>query len=136
MALPQTGIFALGNPARAYLEFDLAAGASARALIRGAASLTEPRTTMGGVNLVAGVRPELWATVVTEPPRDASSFTTPVGFCARQQVLTAMLESMAGLAGEHDALTRYSRPLTGAYYCVPALEDLAAFAPTEDAEPS
>lgn len=36
-----------------------------------------------------------------------------------------MLESMAGVSGERDALTRYSRPLTGAYYFVPALDDLA-----------
>jgi putative iron-dependent peroxidase len=36
-----------------------------------------------------------------------------------------MLESMAGLAsGERDALTRYTRPLTGAYYFVPSIESL------------
>jgi putative iron-dependent peroxidase len=36
-----------------------------------------------------------------------------------------MLESMAGLAsGTRDALTRYTRPLTGAYYFVPSIEGL------------
>jgi putative iron-dependent peroxidase len=36
-----------------------------------------------------------------------------------------MLESMAGLAGGvRDALTLYTRPLTGAYYFVPSLERL------------
>jgi porphyrinogen peroxidase len=30
--------------------------------------------------------------------------------------------------GTRDELTRYSRPLTGAYYFVPSLEDLASFA--------
>ena len=46
-----------------------------------------------------------------------------VGFSADQQRLSAMLESMAGLAGgARDALTRYTRPLTGAYYFVPSTE--------------
>ena len=36
-----------------------------------------------------------------------------------------MLESMAGLGGgARDALTRYTRPLTGAYYFVPSTEAL------------
>jgi putative iron-dependent peroxidase len=48
-----------------------------------------------------------------------------VGFSSEQQILAAMLESMAGLVGGHrDALTRYTRPLTGAYYFVPAAETL------------
>jgi len=39
-----------------------------------------------------------------------------------------MLESMAGVTtGERDMLTHYSRPLTGAYYFVPAVDDLATF---------
>jgi putative iron-dependent peroxidase len=37
-----------------------------------------------------------------------------------------MLESMAGLSGgARDALTRYTRPLTGAYYFVPSTERLS-----------
>lgn len=48
-----------------------------------------------------------------------------VGFCAEQRPLAAMLESMAGLAnGMRDALTRYTHPLTGAYYFVPSTERL------------
>jgi porphyrinogen peroxidase len=48
-----------------------------------------------------------------------------VGFSAEQRRLTAMLESMAGLTdGIRDALTSYSRPLTGAYYFVPSTEGL------------
>jgi deferrochelatase/peroxidase EfeB len=36
-----------------------------------------------------------------------------------------MLESMAGLrTGVRDALTRYTRPITGSYYFVPASESL------------
>jgi putative iron-dependent peroxidase len=48
-----------------------------------------------------------------------------VGFSAEQQRLTAMLESMAGLRdGVRDALTNYTRPLTGAYYFVPSTQTL------------
>jgi putative iron-dependent peroxidase len=48
-----------------------------------------------------------------------------VGFASEQRPLAAMLESMAGLDnGERDALTLYTRPLTGAYYFVPSIESL------------
>jgi putative iron-dependent peroxidase len=48
-----------------------------------------------------------------------------VGFSADQQPLTAMLESMAGLTdGVRDALTIYTRALTGAYYFVPSTQSL------------
>ena len=297
MALPQPGIFALGNPSHAYLELDLAPGASAESLVIAACGLVEPRTTMGGVNLVTGFRPELWADVAPDraphrvhgfaapvvgadgytmpatqhdlvlwiaggsydvvfdatismvaalrevavlvdetpgwsyhrdldltgfidgtenPPlweaptdvlvspgrpgaggsvlllqkwvHDAAAWTslpadeqekvigrtksdsveldprpetshvartdqetfgkifrrnTPygsvrdhgtmfVGFSSEQRFLSTMLESMAGVDAERDALTRYSQPLTGAYYFVPSLEDLAAYTPDID----
>jgi putative iron-dependent peroxidase len=48
-----------------------------------------------------------------------------VGFCNEQRPLEAMLESMAGLkTGMRDALTRYTHPLTGAYYFVPSTDAL------------
>jgi hypothetical protein len=79
VALPQTGIFALGNLSHSYLEFDLLEGVEPTSLAGAMASLTEPRTTMGGVNLVTAFRPELWATIASAaaPPR-VTSFTTPV----------------------------------------------------------
>src|SRR5262249_40841766 len=44
-----------------------------------------------------------------------------VGFSADQRPLAAMLESMAGLGeGSRDALTKYTHPLSGAYYFVPS----------------
>jgi len=52
-----------------------------------------------------------------------------VGFSADQRPLAAMLESMVGLnSGTRDALTRYTRPLTGAYYFIPSIESLRAAA--------
>jgi putative iron-dependent peroxidase len=66
MTTPQGGIFALGTASHAYLEFDALAGEPATNLVNAIASLREPRTTMGGVNLVAGFRPELWRTIMPE----------------------------------------------------------------------
>ena len=48
-----------------------------------------------------------------------------VGFAAEQRRLAAMLESMAGATdGVRDALTLYTRPISGAYYFVPSTESL------------
>ena len=50
-----------------------------------------------------------------------------VGFAGEQRRLSAMLESMAGLtSGTRDALTRFTHPLTGAYYFVPSTESVRA----------
>ena len=75
----QSAIVALGTSSHAYLEFDLAAGASAAELVRGVASLREPRTTMGGVNLVSGFRPELWREVAPDDaPAGVAGFDAPL----------------------------------------------------------
>jgi putative iron-dependent peroxidase len=66
MRTPQGGIFALGTASHAYLEFDSLPDAPAGDVVAAIASLREPRTTMGGVNLVAGFRPSLWAEVVPD----------------------------------------------------------------------
>ena len=68
MNTPQSGIFALGTASHAYLELDAGDGAGGE-LVRAVASLREPQTTMGGVNLVSGFRPELWRELV---PKDAA----------------------------------------------------------------
>ena len=70
MSTPQGGIFALGTASHAYLEFDASAAHGGHALVAAISALREPRTTMGGVNLVAGFRPELWREVAPDdvPP--------------------------------------------------------------------
>jgi porphyrinogen peroxidase len=70
MSTAQAGIFALGTASHAYLELDLRESGASRELVTAVASLREPRTTMGGVNLVVGFRPELWAAVAPDdaPP--------------------------------------------------------------------
>lgn len=57
---PQTGIFAMGTGSQIYLELDRMPGTRRAQLVRAIAGLREPRTTMAGVNLVVGFRPELW----------------------------------------------------------------------------
>jgi len=61
MKTPQSGIFALGTASHTYLEFDVSSGQNGKDLVAAVSSLREPRTTAGGVNLVAGFRPELWS---------------------------------------------------------------------------
>jgi porphyrinogen peroxidase len=75
---PQGGIFALGTASHAYLEFD-AVPARAQELVRAVAALREPRTTMGGVNLVAGFRPSLWQSAAPgDAPVDVADFEADV----------------------------------------------------------
>jgi putative iron-dependent peroxidase len=79
VAVPQTGIFALGNLAHTYLEFELREASTATALVTAVADLSEPRTTMGGVNVVTGFRPELWRTAAPDrSPGDLHGFDEPV----------------------------------------------------------
>jgi porphyrinogen peroxidase len=68
VSTPQGGIFALGTASHAYLEFDVRDGQKGHDLVVAISALREPRTTMGGVNLVGGFRPELWHEVA---PADA-----------------------------------------------------------------
>jgi putative iron-dependent peroxidase len=79
MASPQTGIFALGTSSHAYLELDLIAGVQPADAVARVAALREPRTTIGGVNLVTGFRPELWAAVAPDAaPPGLAGFNEPL----------------------------------------------------------
>jgi putative iron-dependent peroxidase len=78
MNAPQNGIFALGTASHAYLELDLVPGREGDELVRALGSLREPRTTMGGVNLVVGFRPELWAVTSADAPAGLEGFNAPV----------------------------------------------------------
>jgi putative iron-dependent peroxidase len=79
MPSPQTGIFALGTASHAYLEFDLLPSVEGGDVVARVATLREPRTTIGGVNLVAGFRPELWADTAPDvAPPGVVGFNDPV----------------------------------------------------------
>jgi putative iron-dependent peroxidase len=58
-----------------------------------------------------------------------------VGFSSDQRRLSTMLESMTGrTSGTRDALTAYTKPLSGAYYFVPSTESLRRFSRQEDSD--
>ncbi len=95
MRTPQSGIFALGTSSHAYLELDGSAGRGAREVVAAVASLREPRTTMGGVNLVAGFRPELW--------REVSPGDAPAGLHGFDEAL-AGVDGFEMPATQHDAV--------------------------------
>src|SRR5215472_750504 len=66
MHVAQSGIFALGTSSHSYLEFDLQAQEDPLTMVQVIANLQEPRMTTGGVNLVVGFKPSLWARVAPE----------------------------------------------------------------------
>src|SRR3989442_13644253 len=79
MHVAQSGIFALGTSSHSYLEFDLHTQGDPLTLVQVIASLEEPRMTTGGVNLVVGFRPSLWARVAPEDaPVGVSDFERDV----------------------------------------------------------
>ena len=78
MSQPQTGIFALGTASHTYLEFAAHDEQAATQLVRTVARLREPRTTMGGINLVCGFRPELWRDVNPSDAPPAEGFAGDV----------------------------------------------------------
>src|SRR5262245_36010964 len=76
---PQPGIFALGTASHAYLELDAVDAERRPELVQTIVSMREPRTTMGGINLVVGFRPELWRELAPEDaPHDVEGFNAAV----------------------------------------------------------
>ena len=84
MRTAQYGIFTLGNPSHAFLEFDILEDKTAAELIAAVKAFSLPRTTGGGVNLVVGFRPELW--------REFAADDAPVG-------VTGLNKDIVGLDG-------------------------------------
>jgi porphyrinogen peroxidase len=111
MATPQTGIFALGTMSHVYLEFDLLPATSGPDLVGAVAALREPRTTIGGVNLVMGFRPELWSTVAPDAaPAGASSFAEPVIGPSGTTMVATQRDAVVWIAGgEYDAVFDVAR---------------------------
>lgn len=60
MPTAQSGIFALGTGAHAYLEFTMHPHVTPLQLAQAVIALPEPRMTTGDLNLVVGFRPTLW----------------------------------------------------------------------------
>ena len=97
---PQTGIFALGTGAQIHLEFDRLRGGDARSLVEGIAGLREPRTTMAGVNLVAGFRPEVWRRLRPKGiPPDVTGFNREVRGAEGYTMPATQHDAVLGLSG-------------------------------------
>jgi porphyrinogen peroxidase len=54
---PQFGIFTVGTSAHSFLEFTIRPDTTPLELVRAVADVQEPRTTVGGVNIVVGSDP-------------------------------------------------------------------------------
>jgi porphyrinogen peroxidase len=124
MNTPQSGIFALGTSSHAYLEFDAVNPKDAAELVRVISSLREPRTTIGGINLVVGFRPELWnKTKPGAAPADIHGFNQDI----------VGVENFSMPATQHDAVlwlsgSAYDVVFDEAHQAIAAVKDLASVA--------
>lgn len=134
----QPGIFALGPPEHCFMELDLLAGADPAVLVETLAGLIGPETTVRGLSVVIGFRPELWAEVAPASARTnvrsfeeirGADFTMPatqhdawfwVAGGQRDAVFDAAVrvaDSLRGSAAVASELTgwvyRHERDLTG-----------------------
>ena len=77
------------------------------------ARLREPRTTIGGVNLVAGFRPELWAVVAPDAaPTGVVGFEAPIRGVAAHELPATQHDVVAWLAGaSYDVVFDTSRSI-------------------------
>lgn len=125
MITGQSGIFALGTASHVYLEFDLRPGVTALDLVRTLASIREPRTTVGGVNLVSGFRPELWRTVSPDDvPADVTGFEHPITGRDGFSMPATQHDAVLWLAGsEYDVLFDEARQAIQALAGVATLAD-------------
>lgn len=124
MKTGQSGIFSLGTSSHAYLEWDITDARRDRDLVAAIASLREPRTTIGGVNLVSGFRPELWGKVAPgDMPRGLQGFNEDL----------AGIEGFVMPATQHDAViwlsgSAYDVLFDTAHQVIAALDGLATVA--------
>ena len=125
MGTPQSGIFALGTSSHAYLEFDLKAGSAPRDLVGAMANLREPRTTIGGINLVSGFRPELWRRVVPDgAPADVAGFNDDIRGADGYVMPATQHDAVLWLAGSaYDVVFDESRQAIAALAHVASVAD-------------
>jgi porphyrinogen peroxidase len=124
MPTPQSGIFAVGTAAHVYLEFDIRPKVEPRRLVESLASLREPGTTMAGINLVTGFRPELWRSLMpTELPSDLRSFDQEIRGVDGFSMPATQHDAVLWLAGSANDLA-----FDAARQAIRAVEPLASVA--------
>jgi putative iron-dependent peroxidase len=105
VAHPQTGILALGTSAHAYLEFDRRDGVHEAALAAAAAGVAAARSTVSGVNLVVGFRPQLWAAAApSAAPGGVTGFDAPVVGADGFTMPATQHDLVLWLGGAHDLI--------------------------------
>lgn len=121
MNTPQAGIFALGTASHIYLEFDALDQRYEEKLVAAICALREPRTTIGGVNLVAGFRPELWRKVAPgHSPADVHGFNEPIKGIESFTMPATQRDAVLWLSGSaHDVL------FDSAHAAIAAVKDIA-----------
>jgi putative iron-dependent peroxidase len=124
MITPQTGIFSLGDAAHIYLEFTLTPGADPAALVTTVVDIHEPRTTVGGVNLVIGFRPELWRSVAPDDtPADLAGFNAPLAGSDGYAMPATQADVWFWVAGaSYDVVFDVGRTVIGALAGIATLE--------------
>ena len=120
---PQTGIFALGTASHAYLEFAAHDAGSADQIVRAVAGLREPRTTMGGINLVAGFRPEIWRRAAPDDAPDVQGFDRDIVGADGYTMPATQHDALLWLSG-----SAYDVVFDAARAAIAALEPIAAVA--------
>jgi putative iron-dependent peroxidase len=65
----QPGIFSLGTTEHCFVELDFLPAADPAVLVAGLASVVGPESSAGGLSVVVGFRPELWAEVAPASAR-------------------------------------------------------------------
>ncbi len=120
----QAGIFALGTASHAYLEFDVLDQRFGEKLVTAISALREPRTTIGGVNLVAGFRPELWYEFAPDhAPAGVHGFNTPIVGEGGFVMPAAQHDAVLWLSG-----SAYDVIFDVAHEAIVAVKDLASVA--------
>jgi putative iron-dependent peroxidase len=125
MNVPQSGIFALGAPAHAYLEFDAATGVAGKHFVTAVASILAAQTTGGGTDLVIGFRPELWRNVAQDDaPANVAGYTEPVVGVEGFSMPATQHDAMIWIAGAaYDAVFDLSSAALGRLAEVATLAD-------------
>jgi putative iron-dependent peroxidase len=124
MPIPQSGIFSLGDASHIYLEFVLREGAAATDLVRTIVDVHEPHTTVGGVNLVIGFRPELWRAVAPDDaPSDVRGFDEPLRGVDGYSMPATQADAWVWIAGaSYDVVFDLARAAIDAFGPVATLE--------------
>lgn len=79
MVIPQHGIFALGTTEHIFFELSAKAEVTPTEIMRKVTSIPGALTTLGGVNVVIGIRPSLWKKIrPNHAPADAADFSTDI----------------------------------------------------------